>query len=125
MVSLLAPICLAEADPELFDAAGFKIDERIHSEDHPEIRKVMSHTLGKQKKGTRLFFADDDMMGTGYPGVKEGNLVCIIYGSPVPRILRQLDEDGHFTLIGASNADGLMFGEGLETGLLEQDFILV
>jgi hypothetical protein len=125
LMSLVALVYLAEADPELFDAAGFTIDERIPPDDYAKIRTDMSHTFWDHSERTRLFFTDDGMMGTGFPSVREGDLVCIIYGSIVPQILRQADKGGEYILVGSCNVDGLMYGEGLEMGLAEQDFILV
>jgi hypothetical protein len=53
--------------------------------------------------------------------------VCILCGSKTPQILRQVkaDDDDHYILVGACSVDGLMFGEGLEMGLTEREFILV
>jgi hypothetical protein len=73
----------------------------------------------------RLFFTEDGMMGTGYASIEEGDLVCIIFGSRMPQILRQSSSDGHYFLVGECHIDGLMFGEGLEMKLTEQEFILV
>lgn len=125
LMALLVPVYLAEADPELFDAAGFTIDERIPPEDYVKIRMDMSYTLSIHVGGTRLFFTDNDMMGIGYPGIESGDLVCIIYGSSEPQILRQADKEGDYILVGACNVDGLMYGEGLDMGLPEQEFVLV
>jgi hypothetical protein len=125
LMALLAPVYLAKADPELFERVGFAIDAKIPRDDYVRIRDFMGRTICNRTKETRLFFTEGDMVGIGYPGVKEGDLVCIIYGSSVPQILRQADGKGRFFLVGGCNVDGLMFGEGLEMGLLEQEFILI
>jgi hypothetical protein len=125
LISLLTPPFLAEADPELFEMAGFEIDERIPQEDYAIIVREVSQIIHGSSEGTRLFFTEHGMMGTGYPGAKEGDLVCIIYGSATPQILRRADKEGEYMLIGSCNVDGLMFGEGLEMGLPEQEFVLV
>jgi len=125
LISLLTPLFLAEADPELFEMVGFEIDERIPREDYAIIVREVSQIIHGSSEGTRLFFTEHGMMGTGYPGAKEGDLVCIIYGSATPQILRRADKEGEYMLIGSCNVDGLMFGEGLEMGLPEQEFVLV
>lgn len=125
LVSLLAPLYLAKADPKLFEMAGFTIDERIPPEHHTNIIQHIGNNLANCSEGTRLFFTDGGMMGTGYPGVRQGDLVCIIHGSSTPQIHRRTDEEGHFTLVGACNVDGLMYGEGLEMGFPEQEFVSV
>jgi hypothetical protein len=125
LVSLLVPLYLAKADPELFKVVGFEVDERIPPKDYADIIGAISQSLGRCSDETCLFFTENGMMGTGYPGAEEGDLVCIIYGSSSPQILRQTDEEGHFILVGACNVDGLMFGEGLDMRLPEHEFILV
>jgi hypothetical protein len=67
------------------------------------------------------------MQGAGYREIQQDDLVCILYGSNVPQILRPAggDDDNHYISVGACNVDGLMFGEALKMGLPEQDFFLV
>jgi len=127
LISLLAPVYLAAVDPELLKATGLEIDARILSEDYPVIRDLFRHLLSHHGQGTRLFVTENGMQGAGYPGVRPGDLVCIIYGSNVPQVLRQVDADDHdhYILVGVCNVDGLMYGEGLKMGLTEQEFILV
>jgi hypothetical protein len=125
LVSLLAPLYLAQVDPELFKAAGFEVDERIPSEDYDIVLGEISRSLWFCSREMRLFFTEDGMMGTGYASIEEGDLVCIIFGSRMPQILRQSSSDGHYFLVAECHIDGLMFGEGLEMKLTEQEFILV
>lgn len=125
LVSLLAPLYLAQVDPELFKAAGFEVDERIPSEDYDIVLGEISRSLWFCSREMRLFFTEDGMMGTGYASIEEGDLVCIIFDSRMPQILRQSSSDGHYFLVAECHIDGLMFGEGLEMKLTEQEFILV
>jgi len=127
LVALLAPVYLREVDPELFQAATFEVDARLSQEDYPYIRKEFARVLGDYGRGTWLFVTEDGMQGAGYPGIQQGDLVCIVYGSKEPQILHRVDGDdeGHYLLMGSCNVDGLMYGEGLEMGLTEQKFILV
>jgi hypothetical protein len=127
LAALLAPVYLEAVDPELFKAAGFEIDSRIPSGDYDGIRFVLSQLFKVQGTGTRLFVTENGMQGAGYPGVQQGDLVCILCGSKTPQILRQVkaDDDDHYILVGACSVDGLMYGEGLEMGLTEREFILV
>jgi hypothetical protein len=128
LMALLTPVYLAAVDPELLKAVGLEIDARIPLEDYPSIRNgVIRHMLSRYGQGTRLFVTENGMQGAGYPDVRSGDLVCIIYGSNVPQVLRQVDadDDDHYILVGACNVDGLMYGEGLKMGLIEQEFILV
>jgi hypothetical protein len=122
---LLAPVYLAKVDPKLYRAAGLEVDARIPPGDFAEIEETVLQMLFHWSYSSRLFATEDGMLGAGYEGIEEDDLVCIIYGSDVPQIIRQVDDEGHYILVGACNVDGLMFGEGLEMGLKEQDFSLV
>jgi hypothetical protein len=124
LVALL--VYLEAVDPGLFKAATLEIDSRIRSGDYNDIRFALNQFL-LQGTGTRLFVTENGMQGTGYPGIQEGDLVCILYGSKTPQILRQVntDDDDHYILVGACNVDGLMYGEGLEMSLTAREFILV
>jgi hypothetical protein len=119
-------VYLEAVDPELFMAARLEIDSRIQSNDYNDIQFALTQFL-LQGTGTRLFVTENGMQGTGYPGIQQGDLVCILYGSKTPQILRQVnaDDDDRYILVGACNVDGLMYGEGLEMGLTEREFILV
>jgi hypothetical protein len=61
---------------------------------------------------------------------KLGDKVCILPSSKVPLLIRQVpdtedrDDHNHYQLVGESYVDGLMFGEGLSMGSL-QDIVLV
>jgi hypothetical protein len=122
---LLAPAYLSKVDPKLYRAAGFEVDARIPLGDFALIEETVRRQIRRWSGDTRLFAMDNGMIGNGYDRVEEGDLVCLIYGSNVPQILRESDDQGHYILVGACNVDGLMFGEGLEMGLEAQDFILV
>lgn len=123
--ALLIPVYLARVEPNLFAAAGFEIDPRIPRDDLAGIEYTVSQAICHWSSLMRLFATEDGMYGTGYPGVQDGDLVCIIFGSLMPQILRPTSGDGHYFLIGECHVDGLMFGEGLGMGLPEQDFILI
>lgn len=116
---------IAKVDPNLFDAAGLEIDDRISRDDITNILGCVRDKVRRHTYGTRIFQTDDGQLGTGLPPVQFGDFVCIIYGSSVPQILRPVDDAGHYTSIGECHVDGLMYGEALERNLLEQEFILV
>ena len=126
-VALIAPVYLAAVDPELFEVTGMQINASLPVADYPVIRDEVAQMLIRHNKGARLFVTEDGMQSTGYAGIQQGDLVCIIYGSKTPQVLRRVDGDAdeRYILVGACNVDGLMHGEGLEMGLTEQEFILV
>lgn len=104
-----------------------QINASLPVADYPVIRDEVAQMLIRHNKGARLFVTEDGMQSTGYAGIQQGDLVCIIYGSKTPQVLRRVDGDAdeRYILVGACNVDGLMHGEGLEMGLTEQEFILV
>ena len=127
LVDLLAPVYLAAVDPELFKALGLEIDARLPLEDHPHIRYRLRDMITSRGICSQLIVTENNMRGTSYAGVEQGDLVCILYGSGVLQVLRQLDgyDDERYNLIGACIVDGLMCGQGLDMGLMEREFILV
>lgn len=118
---------LKAVDPELFKAAGLEIDSRIPSGKYDWIRSVFGEILRSQDTGTRLFVTENGMQGAGYPGIQQGDLVCILYGSRISQNFRQVnaEDNGRYILVGACNVGGLMRGEGLQMGLTEREFVLV
>ncbi|KAH6615933.1 heterokaryon incompatibility protein-domain-containing protein [Chaetomium sp. MPI-SDFR-AT-0129] len=52
------------------------------------------------------------LLGLGCPGVKEGDVVCVFYGSTVPYVLRQR-RDGTMEFVGDAYVYGAMNGEAL------------
>ena len=60
----------------------------------------------------RLFTTSKGYIGLGPSTLREGDLVCVLFGGIVPFTLRQ--EDGVYRLIGESYVHGLMHGEAIE-----------
>jgi hypothetical protein len=87
------------------------------------------HFLASFQQATptrRFFITKEGHMGLGPRLVEPGDVVCVLFGSQVPFILREVDD--HYLLIGECYCHGIMEGEamlGLEDGKLSpQDFIL-
>lgn len=122
---LYLPVYLTRVDPELASTAGIQVDSRIPEEDYAEIERATGVSLDFQTSGVRIFATEDNHLGTGLPGVQVGDLLCILYGSRVPQILREVGSTGNYLLVGECYVPGLMYGEGLELGLPEQEFTLI
>jgi hypothetical protein len=56
-------------------------------------------------------------------GSKTGDIVCVLYGSNVPFILRD-DGDGYHRLVGESYVHGIMFGETTKEERVDEEFVL-
>jgi hypothetical protein len=73
-----------------------------------------------------LIVSEKGYIGLGPAKVQKGDLMCILYGSSVPIILRQ--EDDHFLFVGEAYVHGAMYGEvmhSLEIGkAAEREFII-
>lgn len=53
------------------------------------------------KYKSRFFATDKGYLGRGPVGMKEGDVVCLLFGGRVPFVLRE-DEDGYYRLVGES-----------------------
>lgn len=74
----------------------------------------------------RIYATDNGFLGLAPAGAREGDQLCILYGGPVPFILRQmLPTTNKYTLVGECFALGLMDSEGLDANrFLTQQFEL-
>lgn len=73
----------------------------------------------------RLFFTNNEMLGSGYSGLCVGDPVCVFYGGKTPFILREIGNRGEYKLIGECFVDGLMYGAGTRMGLKKRTFDLI
>jgi hypothetical protein len=83
--------------------------------------------MRRKSYGTRLFTTDNSaaVIGTGLDGTRVGDVVCVLYGSDVPFIIRQVGNKGEYKLIGECYVSGIMHGEALDMGLEEREFRLI
>jgi hypothetical protein len=63
--------------------------------------------------GRRQFFTENGYMGIGPAAMREGDLVCVLWGGCVPYILRPTDTDNTYKLVGESYVHGIMNGEAI------------
>jgi len=74
--------------------------------------------------GRQAFVTDNGYAGLTFPETMEGDAVCIFLGANTPFILRKnLSREGEqvtYQLVGESYVYGLMDGEGLEMGKVEE-----
>ena len=72
----------------------------------------------------RPYLTRKGLVGLGPRDVRQGDVLCIIYGSYSPLILRPVESSTgkarEFELVGEAYCDGLMDGEALELGLREE-----
>lgn len=70
--------------------------------------------------GRKLFSTQNGSLGLG-PGVlKKGDICCILFGAPVPFILRRLGE--HYKLVGEAYVQGIMKGEAMVDFMLNRHY---
>jgi hypothetical protein len=50
-------------------------------------------------------------IGLASAQLKEGDSICILFGCPLPAILREVGSTGKFVLVGPTYLDGFMDGE--------------
>jgi hypothetical protein len=125
MQELLGPIYLATVVPELYSPANFKISARIPKDNFEALGDMMEARISSASDGCRLFLTDGGMLGTGLPGMVAGDIVCVLFGSDVPYVLRPTGTEEQYLLIGECYVKELMGGEAMLMGLQEQKFTLV
>jgi hypothetical protein len=73
--------------------------------------------------GRHLFYTVSGMRGVGPLDTQPGDKVCIIYGTPVPFIIRRCEEKQGYTLVGECYIDDIMHGEAINDGGYEGTWI--
>jgi hypothetical protein len=85
-----------------------------------EARRLQDHTLkqyirqaGSVALGKKVFLTDRLEFGLGYSNMRCDDIVCLIYGSNTPCILRKSSRmaSGCYKLLGQCYLDGWMYGE--------------
>jgi hypothetical protein len=66
----------------------------------------------------RPFLTRDGKIGKGWNSIKQGDLVCVIFGCDVPLVLRPVEE--HYYMIGDCYVEGIMQGEAMRNFENEQ-----
>jgi len=96
---------------DLLDAY-YHDDGRIPTEDTPVYRRQLYlRQTGEVASGKRVFLTSSQHFGLGYKTIREGDLVCILYGSKLPCVLRRVPTaPGHYKVVGLCYLDGWMFG---------------
>lgn len=113
--------------PELAPKGGLALSQKIDAESWFNIADEVNAWLYDQSSGTRLFSVDNPaaVLGTGPDGTRVADVVCVLFGSDVPFILRQVGNQGNYKLIGECYVSGIMHGEALDMGLEEREFRLI
>ena len=122
---LIGPVYLAREFNGLCPMAEWGIDCRIPADDHEYIANLTSDRILGDSEGCCLFVTAGGMLGSGLPGIMAGDVVCIIFGSNVPHILRPTQVEGQYLLVGECYVKELMEGQAMDMGLQEQTFTLV
>lgn len=122
---LFLPIYLARIDPELLPIAGFEFDSRVPRTDEEIIEETISLSTEHRNRDLRMFTTKNHHLGTVAAHVQVDDILCTIYGSSLPLIIRKVEGTENHFFIGACHAPWVMYGESLELGLSEQEFTLV
>jgi hypothetical protein len=79
--------------------------------------------VGTACLGRRLFTTGSNMRGVGPSDTQPGDRVCVIYGTPVPFIVRECKEKEGYTFVGECYIDDIMHGEAVENERYEETWI--
>ncbi|KAI9863872.1 MAG: hypothetical protein M1813_003524 [Trichoglossum hirsutum] len=76
-----------------------------------KLRQYLRQT-GEVASGKRIFLTEELDIGLGFSTIRAGDIVCILYGSQLPCILRKDDSSQHrYTFVGLCFLHGWMDGE--------------
>lgn len=91
--------------------------------------KAYHEALVRWMRNRRFFVTNLGYIGTAPNIMRRGDLVTVIYGSRMPIILRQLQQNELYAVVGQAYVFGKMFGEAVEAhntvGAKDRSFILV
>jgi hypothetical protein len=113
--------------PEFAPEDGLALSQKFDNDTWERVADDVDVFMHEKSFGTRLFTTNNSaaVLGTGVDGTRVGDIVCVLYGSDVPLILRQVGNKGEYKLIGECYVAGIMHGEALDMGLEEREFRLI
>lgn len=88
--------------PELAPKGGLSPSQKLDADTRLRVAHDVNAWLLNKSYGTRLFTTDNSaaILGTGLEGTRVGDIVCVLFGSDVPFIVRQVGNKGDYKLIG-------------------------
>jgi len=106
---------------------GLALSRKVDADTWSRAADGVDDWLFDHSHETRIFTTDLPvaLLGSGLDGTHVGDIVCVLYGSDVPFILRQVGNKGEYKLIGECYVAGIMHGEALDMGLEEREFRLI
>lgn len=135
---ILADIHLTPQEEVELKAMGLGDDDRKLAEVRLKFKKNIEYNKSPEHstycllmdafKVRRSFLGAEGYVGVGSMGMQAGDVVCVLYGGSFPFILREADKDGEsgaYMLVGQAYCDGIMDGEALDMGIVDQEFRLV
>lgn len=113
--------------PGLAPKGGLVLSRKLDADTWFKVAGDVDAWLWSKSECTRLFTTDNPaaVLGTGLDGIRVGDIVCVLFGSDVPFVLRPVGYKGDHKLIGQCYVEGIMHGEALDMGLEEREFRLV
>jgi hypothetical protein len=77
-----------------------------------ETYRLVEDSLEKWASKRRFCTTENSRLGCVPTAAKEGDIICVLYGSEVPYILRRI-EGGGYMVVGECYINGIMHGEAL------------
>jgi hypothetical protein len=113
--------------PEFAPKDGLPLPRKFDDDTWERAARDVDVFLEQKSFGTRLFTTNNPaaVLGTGLDGTRVGDIVCVMYGSDLPLVLRRVGNKGFYKLIGDCYVEGIMHGEALDMGLEEREFRLI
>lgn len=94
---------------------------KLGSEEELQIRQLMKDVekarwlCGGQETRRKFAVTGKGCIGMVPRKARVGDLICILYGSAVPMVLRKMPSEDTYQLVGETYVHGIMDGEGLST----------
>jgi len=86
--------------------------EETERPSNPEHARQIAYMATQWLSGRRFFISSTGKMGLAPYRAEIGDLICVLFGSCNPVILRP--EEGYYAVVGDAYVYGLMHGEAME-----------
>ena len=114
----------AKSAPRLHKKAGIRFPKGRRSK-HSRIPDAVMELMHGWNMQEKVFISDSGHLGSVLSGAQTGDQLCILYGGPLPYIVRPHEDGKHYTFICETYVPELMYGEALKMDLPETEFLLV
>jgi hypothetical protein len=100
--------------PALVDTVNDILEGALRKHQHEAVDRFQMQ-LDVSLAGRRIFITTDGHVGFAPHYVKEGDIICVLYGGDTPYVLRPLPNGDDYFFLGECYVYGMMDGEAMPT----------